>query len=127
MRSVNLQTNHGQTKLGNAGIVVSERSSMYGRVKKIEPRRQGVKQAKRRFIYYVFIVLTDLTKSDSDLTTDLTKNSKQHHCKSRTCFLLIDIQFACSDIQNIRGMGRVELNFHKQYIPQFFELLQLLG
>lgn len=70
-----------------------------------------------------FIVLTDLTKNDSDLITDLTKNSKQHHCKSRTCFLLIDIQFACSDIQNIGGIGRVELNFHKQYIPQFFELL----
>ena len=28
----------------------------------------------------------DLTKDDLDLTTDLTNNNKQHHCKSRTHF-----------------------------------------
>ena len=42
-----------------------------------------------------FSVLTDLTKDDPDLTTDITNNRKQHHCKSRTLFLLINIQYPC--------------------------------
>lgn len=38
---------------------------------------------------------------DSDLTTDLINNSTQHHFKSRTRFLIIRIQYACSETQQL--------------------------
>ena len=65
---------------------------------------------------------TDLTKDDSELTTDLTNNDKQHHCKSRTRF---------SNPQHPprmprytkQGNGEDRANIHKHHSPPFFELL----
>jgi len=66
-------------------------------------------------------IFTDLTRDDSDLTN----NRKQHHCKSQTRFLIINIQHACSDILHRGGVERRAFTNTTLTVCQFIALLWL--